>query len=343
MSERAFGTTVRENSLAVGMDTTILELGKDVLHIEMEGLAAVRERLDERFMQALEILAACRGRLVVTGIGKSGLVGRKLAATFSSTGTAAFFMHPTEAAHGDMGSVRPDDVVLAISNSGETAELSAILPMLRALHVRVVALTGKTRSTLGLAADVVIDTAVPREACPLGLAPTASTTAVLGLGDALAVCLMRLKGFSEKDFLAVHPGGSLGQRLRLSVKQVMRTRDIPAAAEHTPQAEALQRLDKGRLGALLVLGENRGVLGILTDGDVRRALCAGDYAPEAPVCSIMTRSPRCAALDDNVAALLDIMERKSITVLPIVDDHGVLLGIVHMHDLLGQGTVSFSE
>lgn len=322
---------------------SLLALGKDVLDIEMEGLAAVRDRLDADFDRALALLAGCKGRLVVTGIGKSGLVGRKLAATFSSTGTAAFFMHPTEAAHGDMGCVRPDDAVLAISNSGETAELSAILPMLQALGVTVIALTGKPRSTLGLAASVVLNTGVPREACPLGLAPTASTTAVLGLGDALAVCLMRLKGFGEKDFLAVHPGGSLGQRLRLSVAQVMRTDTIPLTTEPTPQGEALRLLDAGRLGALLVVDSARVVAGILTDGDVRRALCSGNYQPEAPVSAIMTRAPRCAALDDNVAALLDIMERKSITVLPITGPDRVLIGVVHMHDLLGQGAVSFSE
>lgn len=325
------------------MKTSSLQLGRDVLDIEMQGLKAVRDRLDDSFDRALELLAACKGRLVVTGIGKSGLVGRKLAATFSSTGTAAFFMHPTEAAHGDMGCLRPDDMVLGISNSGETAELSAILPMLKALGVTLVALTGKPKSTLGHAADVCLNTAVPREACPLGLAPTASTTAVLALGDALAVSLMQRKGFGEKDFLAVHPGGSLGQRLRLSVAQVMRTRDMPSVSAHATQAEGLARLDAGKLGALVVLDEHNTVTGILTDGDVRRALCLGAYSPDGPVETIMTRNPRCADLDDNVAVLLDIMERKAITVLPIVDDNHVLLGLVHMHDLLGKGSVSFSE
>lgn len=325
------------------MVQSYIDMGKDVLNIEMQGLTAVRDHLDSAFDNALSLLATGTGRLVVTGIGKSGLVGRKLAATFSSTGTAAFFMHPTEAAHGDMGCVRPGDRVLAISNSGETAELSAILPMLRALDVKIVALTGRPESTLGRAAHVVLHTGVPREACPLGLAPTASTTAVLAMGDALAVCLMRLKGFGEKDFLAVHPGGSLGQRLRLSVEQVMRTTDIPVAAGETPQIESMGLLDAGRMGALVILDAHRVVIGILTDGDVRRAVCSGRYVPSEPVERIMTRSPRCAGMADNVAALLDIMEQKAITVLPIVDDERRLLGVVHMHDLLGKGSVSFSE
>lgn len=325
------------------MNTSSLQLGRDVLDIETQGITAVRDRLDENFDTALALLAACKGRLVVTGIGKSGLVGRKLAATFSSTGTAAFFMHPTEAAHGDMGCLRPDDMVLGISNSGETAELSAILPMLRALGVKLVALTGKPQSTLGRAGDVCLNTAVPKEACPLGLAPTASTTAVLALGDALAVCLMRLKGFGEKDFLAVHPGGSLGQRLRLSVSQVMRTQNMPVVAAPATQAQGLALLDAGKLGALIVVDTQNQVLGILTDGDVRRALCLGEYNAASPLEAIMTSNPRCAHLDDNVAVLLDIMERKAITVLPIVGESNTLLGVVHMHDLLGKGAVSFSE
>lgn len=322
---------------------TYLTLGREVLSDEMNGIAAVSDRLGEEFDRALTVLAACKGRLVITGIGKSGLVGRKLAATFSSTGTAAFFMHPTEAAHGDMGCLRQGDVVLAISNSGETAELSAILPMLRTLSVEVIALTGNPVSSLGRFARVIINTAVPKEACPLGLAPTASTTAVLALGDALAVCLMHLKGFTEKDFLAVHPGGNLGQRLRLSVAEVMRTWNIPAGEKGLAQEEALKRLDSGKLGALLVIDHERHIQGILTDGDVRRALCAGTYNATAPVGNIMTCDPLCASLDDNVAALLDMMERKSITVLPVVDIRRAVLGVVHMHDLLGQGTVSFSE
>ena len=327
---------------------TLIERAKQVLSIEMEGIASVRDRLDDRspdapLLRALHMLATCTGRVVVTGIGKSGLVGRKLAATFSSTGTPAFFLHPVEGAHGDLGSLRDSDVILAISNSGETAELNAVLPAMKALGAGIIALTGGVDSTLAHLADVTLNSGVPREACLHNLAPTASTTAVLALGDALAVCLMELKSFTEKDFLRYHPGGSLGQRLRLNVSEVMRTEGLPILPENSTQAEALQHLDRGKMGALLLLDPEKRVCGILTDGDVRRAVCSGQLSPEGPVADIMTRSPRCGNRHDTVAVLLDLMESKAITVLPIVDENRHLLGMVHMHDLLGQGHVTFSH
>lgn len=327
----------------------LVALAQDVLATEIAGLAAVRERLASPtpektpLIMALRLLAACTGRVVVTGIGKSGLVGRKLAATFSSTGTPAFFLHPVEGAHGDLGSLRRDDVIIAISNSGETAELNAILPALKSLGASLIAMTGHEDSTLGRLADVALNSGVPREACPHGLAPTASTTAVLALGDALAVCLMHLKSFTEKDFLRYHPGGTLGQRLRLKVSEVMRTEGLPLLPETSLLSEALQRLDEGGLGAVLLLGGERRVNGILTDGDVRRAVCRGTFDPAAPVRSVMTPSPRCGSCEDTVATLLEVMESTSITVLPIVDEERRLLGMVHMHDLLGQGSVAFSQ
>ncbi len=320
----------------------LLNRARDVLRVEMEGIAAVCARLDASFAKAVHQLAACRGRVVVTGIGKSGLVGRKLAATFSSTGTPAFFLHPVEGAHGDLGSLRGDDVILAISNSGETQELNAILPAMRSLGASVVALTGHPDSTLGRLADVALNTSVPREACPHGLAPTASTTAALALGDALAVCLMEVKAFTEKDFLRCHPGGSLGQRLELDVSEVMRTGDLPVLREEATQREALNKLDQGGLGALLLVDAQGSVKGILTDGDVRRALCRGELRLEKSVAGIMTFSPRCARPGDTVAGLLDLMEEKAITVLPVVDEKKCLLGIVHMHDLLGKGSISIA-
>lgn len=320
-------------------------LAAEVLSIEIEGLSAVRERLvsGPALFDALKLLAACKGRVVVTGIGKSGLVGRKLAATFSSTGTPAFFLHPVEGAHGDLGSLREDDVIIAISNSGETVELNAILPALKSLGASLIGLTGHPDSSLGRLADVTLHVGVPREACPHGLAPTASTTAVLAVGDVLAVCLMHLKSFTEKDFLRYHPGGSLGQRLRLNVSEIMRTEGLPLMPEDSTQAEALERLDQGKMGALLLLDVENRVSGILTDGDVRRAVCRNALVPAAPVSSIMTRSPRCGSCADTVAVLLELMEQKSITVLPIVDEQRHLIGMVHMHDLLGQGTVAFSQ
>ena len=327
----------------------LVALAQDVLATEIAGLAAVRERLASPtpekppLVLALRLLAACAGRVVVTGIGKSGLVGRKLAATFSSTGTPAFFLHPVEGAHGDLGSLRRDDVIIAISNSGETAELNAILPALKSLGASLIAMTGREDSTLGRLADVTLNSGVPREACPHGLAPTASTTAVLALGDALAVCLMHLKSFTEKDFLRYHPGGSLGQRLRLKVSEVMRTEGLPLLPETSLLSEALRRLDEGGFGAVLLVDGDRHVNGILTDGDVRRAVCRGKLDPDAPVRSVMTPSPRCGRREDTVAALLELMERTSITVLPIVNAERRLLGMVHMHDLLGQGSVAFSQ
>ena len=327
----------------------LLALARDVLNTEIAGLEAVRDRFpsdapgDAPLVRALGLLAACTGRVVVTGIGKSGLVGRKLAATFSSTGTPAFFLHPVEGAHGDLGSLRKDDVIIAISNSGETVELNAILPALKSLGASLIAMTGREDSTLGRLADVTLNAGVPREACPHGLAPTASTTAVLALGDALAVCLMQLKSFTEKDFLRYHPGGSLGQRLRLNVSEVMRTEGLPLLPETSLQAEALRELDQGKLGAVLLLDAERRVSGILTDGDVRRAVCRGALRPDGPVKAVMTVCPRCGSRSDTVATLLELMESKSITVLPIVDEERHLLGMVHMHDLLGQGSVAFSQ
>ena len=321
----------------------LIKLAQDVLNTEIAGLAAVRDRLNARtpekapLVLALGLLAACTGRVVVTGIGKSGLVGRKLAATLSSTGTPAFFLHPVEGAHGDLGSLRKDDVIIAISNSGETAELNAILPALKSLGTSLIAMTGREDSTLGRLADVTLHSGVPREACPHGLAPTASTTAVLALGDALAVCLMQLKSFTEKDFLRYHPGGSLGQRLKLNVSEVMRTEGLPQLSETSLLSEALRQLDQGKLD-----NEHR-ISGILTDGDVRRAVCRGTLNPEAPVSTVMTPSPRCGTQSDTVATLLELMESKAITVLPIADEERRLLGMVHMHDLLGQGSVAFSQ
>lgn len=214
---------------------------------------------------------------------------------------------------------------------------------MKSLGAGIIALTGRLESTLARLADVTLDSGVPREACPHGLAPTASTTAVLALGDALAVCLMELKSFTEKDFLRYHPGGSLGQRLRLNVSEVMRTEGLPLLPESSTQAEALRHLDQGKMGAVLLLDPDDRISGILTDGDVRRAVCNERLNPQGPVSDIMTRSPRCGSRQDTVAVLLDLMESRAITVLPIVDDDRRLLGMVHMHDLLGQGSVAFSR
>ncbi|MFV0421928.1 KpsF/GutQ family sugar-phosphate isomerase [Oleidesulfovibrio sp.] len=324
--------------------TDWVPLAREVLDIEIEGIAAMRDRLNGGFVEALTLMADCTGRVVITGLGKSGLVGRKLASTLSSTGTPSFFLHPVEGAHGDMGMIRSDDVVVAISNSGETDELNAILPTLRSLGASIIAMTGKAESTLGKSADVVLDTGVAREACPLNLAPTASTTAVLAMGDALAVCLIHWKSFTEDDFLRYHPGGSLGQRLSMRVETLMHTENLPSVRETMQAGEALRVLDGGRLGTVLITDGIGRLSGILTDGDVRRLVCR-DKGIEmtAPVSNIMVRRPMTAKKGHSVAQLIDLMEEKAITVLPITDDEGMLCGVVHLHDLLGKGGVKFSR
>jgi len=316
-------------------------LGREVIDIEVDGLASVASRLDGSFSRAVEIIAACEGRVAVTGLGKSGLVGRKIAATLSSTGTPAYFLHPVEGAHGDLGLIRPGDVVLAISNSGETDELNAIIPSLRTLGALIIAITGRIDSTLASMADVVIDSGVPREACPHNLAPTASTTAQLAIGDALAVCLIERKEFREEDFQRCHPGGALGRRLAQKVTAVMHAADLPVVIEGTPLFEALRVMSKGKLGFLAVLGDGL-LAGVLTDGDVRRLAVAGQLDMSAPVAQIMTRGGLRLSPDQSAAEAMDIMEERQVTVLPIVDDSGRLVGMVHLHDLLGKGRFKFA-
>ncbi|MDR1360126.1 MAG: KpsF/GutQ family sugar-phosphate isomerase [Deltaproteobacteria bacterium] len=318
-----------------------IERGQEVLEVEEEGLRSVRQRLGPSFAAAVGRLTS-GGRVIVTGIGKSGLVGRKIAATFSSTGTPAFFLHPVEGAHGDLGAVQPGDVVLALSYSGRSRELNAILPAVRSLGATIIALTSGLDSPLAALADIVLDATVPREACPMNLAPTSSTTAALALGDALAVCLMEFKNFTPADFQRFHPGGALGERLRLNVAEIMRTGDIPSIPSTALLGEALNALNEGGLGAVVILEGGGAVCGILTDGDVRRCFCRGGLDRLLPVTAAMTENPRLARPENSVAELMDLMERKMITVLPVVDERRMLAGIVHLHDLLGKGQVAFA-
>ncbi|MDR0339629.1 MAG: KpsF/GutQ family sugar-phosphate isomerase [Desulfovibrio sp.] len=324
------------------MDTTWIERGKEVFAIETEALAAVAERLGPSFNAAVGLLAACSGRVAVTGIGKSGLVGRKIAATLSSTGTPAFFLHPVEGAHGDLGSVRHNDVIIAISYSGKTDELNAILPALRRLGAKVIALTGGTGAPIAALADLVLDIHVPKEACAMNLVPTSSTTATLALGDALAVCLMEAKGFTPGDFKRYHPGGALGQRLSLRVADLMHTAPIPTARDNAPLGIALSALDKGGFGAVLLTDAANTLTGILTDGDVRRLLCRGLADLDKATAMVMTGNPRHATPDMSIAEVMDFMEQKSITVMPVLDGARKVLGLVHLHDILGKGQVRFS-
>lgn len=322
-------------------DKDPIEIAKDVLSMEAAGILEVRDRLNGGFTDSLELLLDCKGRVVVTGVGKSGLVGRKIAATMSSTGTPALFLHPVDAAHGDMGLVRDGDVVIAISNSGETEELLNILPSLKAFGARIVGLTGKTGSTLAAMSDAVIDCGVSREACPLGLAPTSSTTAALAVGDALALCLLELKDFNAQDFRRYHPAGHLGQMLCRKVRDVMREAP-PACPDTASLRTALDVLNAGGVGTVILTDAVGHLTGILTDGDVRRMVCRGPFDLAAPVSDYMTRGPKRAHPDQSAAEVLDIMESKSITVLPIVGKADRVLGVVHLHDLLGKGRLKFA-
>lgn len=319
-----------------------IKRGLEVLDCEIEALTSVRARLGSSFVEAVERLAACRGRIAITGLGKSGLIGRKIAATLSSTGTPAYFLHPVEGAHGDLGTVTAGDVVLAISHSGKTEELNVILPALRAIGAEIIAITAGLNSPLAALSDLVIDATVPREACGMNLVPTSSTTAALAIGDALAVCLMEAKSFTSHDFKRNHPGGDLGRRLALSVSDIMHTANIPTAAESVPLGIALSALDKGRFGAVILVGTGGKLRGILTDGDVRRLLCRGLADMDKPASLVMTKNPLHARPTMSAAELMDIMEQKAVTVLPVVDDSLVVKGVVHLHDILGKGAVKFA-
>lgn len=320
-----------------------LEEAREVLSVEIEGIEAVRDSLGEDFRSAVELFLSCKGRVVITGLGKSGLVGRKIAATLSSTGTPSFFLHPVEGAHGDLGMIRTEDAVLAISNSGETDELNSIIPVLKSLGTSVVAMTANPESTLGSLSDAVIMVKVPREACPIGLAPTTSTTAALAVGDALAVCLMRAHSFGQVDFKRFHPGGVLGGRLSLAVGQLMHTSGLPAAGDDQSLSEALEILNRGGLGLVVLVDEEGRVTGVLSDGDVRRVVCAGPFDSSLPVSEFMTADPRCAHTGQTAAQVLDLMETKQITVMPVLGPEGSFEGIIHLHDILGKGRLKFSS
>ncbi len=311
-----------------------LALAREVLAIEAAAVAALGARLDGRFVAALDLVLACRGRVVVTGIGKSGHVGRKLAATLASTGTPAFFVHPGEASHGDLGMITHDDVVIAISYSGESDELITVLPLVKRMGARLVALTGQPGSTLATLADVVLDAHVEKEACPLNLAPTASTTAQLALGDALAVALLDARGFGAEDFARSHPGGALGRRLLTHVRDVMRTGpDVPSVSERATLAEAVLEVSRKRMGMTAVVDDAGRLVGIFTDGDLRRSLERGGDIRATPIALVMTRAPRTIRPEALAAEAVELMEARKSTQLPVVDAAGVLGGALNIHDL----------
>jgi arabinose-5-phosphate isomerase len=311
-----------------------LETAKRVLRIEAEAIAGLIERLDARFEQAVELVYRCKGRVVVTGMGKSGLIGRKIAATFASTGTPSLFLHAAEAAHGDLGMLMADDVALAISTSGETEELLDLLETLKRLGVRLVTLTAKPRSTLAQASDVVLDIAVKEEACSLNLAPTASTAAALAMGDALAISLLERRGFKEEDFAALHPGGKLGKRLR-RLENLMHTgENLPCVAPGAKMPDVIYEMSRKGLGLAAVVDEDRKLLGIITDGDLRRMMQQRPQdALSLSAAECMSKNPVTLTRTELAASALRVMEEKRITSVLVVDVERRVEGVVHIHDL----------
>jgi len=321
-------------------DTQLLASARRALAIEAQAVAALAPRLGAGFASACRICLACQGRVVVTGMGKSGHIARKIAATFASTGTPAFFLHPAEAGHGDLGMITRTDVVVAISNSGETPELVLLLPHLKRLGVPLIVLAGKLDSTLGRAATVVLDVSVPEEACPLNLAPTASTTATLAMGDAFAVSVLEARGFTKQDFAMSHPGGSLGRQLLLHVEDVMRTGPaLPRISPEEPLGSGLVEMSRKGLGMTVVVDSSAHILGIFTDGDLRRALDKQIDVHTTPMRDVMTTNCKTIGPRALAAEAIHIMEVHRITALPVADSERRLIGALNIHDLFRAGVV----
>jgi len=315
--------------------TSALDLARRVLAIEADAVSALAARLDERFLDAVDLILACHGRVVVSGVGKSGHVARKIASTLASTGTPAFFLHAAEASHGDLGMITRDDVVLALSNSGQSDELLTIVPLIKRQGAKLIAVTGNPESTLAKEADVHLDARVEQEACPLNLAPTASTTAALALGDALAVALLDARGFGEEDFARAHPGGALGRRLLTHVSDVMRTGDtVPSVPESASFFDVLLEMSKKGMGLAAVVYRKGKVTGIYTDGDLRRTLERKPDVRSLKVIDIMKRDPRTIAPQKLAAEAVELMERYKISQLLVVSSGGELVGALNTHDLL---------
>lgn len=317
---------------------TINDLAKEVLEIEAHSILKLKNSINNNFDKAIELLYACRGRVIVTGMGKSGLIGKKIAATLSSTGTPSYFLHPAESAHGDSGIITRDDVIIAISNSGETQELINLLPLIKRFGVSMIALTGGLNSTLAGTSDAVLDISVEKEACPLNKAPTASTTAMLAMGDALAVCLLEKRGFTEEDFLVFHPGGALGKGFLYSVSELMITGErLPVANEDNYFTDVIKTISEKKLGIAVITDKNGVMTGVLTDGDIRRTLIKHTRIQDLKVKDVMTLNPKTISPDSLAAKALHLMEKHSITALAVTDDNKKPVGVLHIHDLLKTG------
>lgn len=321
----------------------MLENARNVLKMEADAILELVPRINGQFTAAVEMILACPGRTVITGMGKSGIIGRKMAATLASTGTPSFYLHPAEGIHGDLGMVTAEDVVIALSNSGETGEILHILPSLRRIGAKVIAMVGNPNSSLGKNADVVLDVGVSKEACPLGLAPTSSTTAALAFGDALAVALLSKRKFTADQFAVFHPGGSLGRKLLMTVADVMHAGDEnPLVKGDMKVQDALFIITDKGLGAVSVVDDENKMIGVLTDGDIRRGLSQGFSFLTRPVTELMTKAPKTITQDKLAAEALHLMESnkpRPITVLPVIDAEKHVIGLLHMTDLVRQGVV----
>lgn len=318
----------------------MISRAKEVLKIEAGAISSLIRRMDANFEKAVKLILACKGKVVVTGMGKPGFIGAKISATLSSTGTPSLYLHPADAIHGDLGRVTKDDIVLAISNSGETEEILRLLPTLKKIGARLIAMAGNTRSTLAKYSDIVLDVAVKKEACPLNLAPTASTTAMLAMGDALAIALLDQRGFREEDFAFYHPGGSLGKRLILKVEDIMRKgKSNPIVKEDTRIKDVLLTITEARAGSASVVNKKGALIGIFTDGDLRRHLGVDAGLPARPVIEVMTKNPITISKDMLAADAFRILRERKIDEIPVVDNRRRPIGLIDVQDLLKAGLV----
>ena len=319
----------------------LIKIAQETFQIEADALNKAAQRLDQNFLDAIELIMNTQGKLIITGVGKSGLVGAKMAATFASTGTSSFFLHPTEALHGDLGMIGKEDILLAISSSGESEELTKILPHIKRFDIPLIGLTSQKNSSLGAYADVFLDISVDKEACPLNIAPTTSTTLTMALGDALAVALMKKRGFEKEDFASFHPGGALGKKLFVKIKDLMRTEALPIIGEDTPLKEAVVAMSEGKLGTVLIVNNENQFIALLSDGDLRRALMTEGFSMEHFAIAYATQAPKSYKNTELLASeALEIIENDRIQLLPITNEAEEIIGVLHIHDLINAGIKS---
>ncbi len=319
----------------------LIKIAQETFHIEANALNRAAERLDDNFLKALSLILETKGKLIITGVGKSGLVGAKMAATFASTGTSSFFLHPTEALHGDLGMIGKEDILMAISSSGESEELTKILPHIKRFDIPLIGLTGNKNSSLGRYADIVLDIAVEKEACPFNAAPTTSTTLTMALGDALAIALMKKSGFKKEAYASNHPGGALGKKLFIKIKDLMRTESLPIIDETTTLKEAIVKMSEGKLGTVLIVNKKGKFTALLSDGDLRRALMLESFNMDHLAIDYATIAPKSYNNTELLASeALEIIENARIQLLPITNDNEELIGVLHIHDLVNAGIKS---